>query len=87
MMSSFVIHLFSRSLGIQFVFCVRNELKINDEKYIYVITTRKRPGFRQCVCLILNRGGAKLPSFMSIYQNGELNFILYVWIFDFNVVL
>lgn len=45
MMSSFVIHLFSRSLGIQFVFCVRNELKINDEKYISVITTRNDQGF------------------------------------------
>jgi len=45
MMSSFVIHLFSRSLGIQFVFCVRNELKINDEKYISVITTRNDRGF------------------------------------------
>jgi len=45
MMSSFVIHLFSRSLGIQFVFFVRNELKINDEKYIYVITTRNGRGF------------------------------------------
>lgn len=45
MMSSFVIHLFSRSLDIQFVFCVRNELKINDEKYISVITTRNDWGF------------------------------------------